>query len=118
MTKKSAWMGVMALAACSGIARGAYNTWTTHGPEGGQITALAVDPTHPATVFAGTAFAGVFKSEDGGKDWTLVSTGLTDLHVHALVIDPKNAANIYAGTLEGVFRTTNGARTGPRSTPD
>ena len=39
------------------------------GLEGGTITALAVDPQHPDTVFAATIQAGVFKSADGARTW-------------------------------------------------
>ncbi len=41
--------------------------WTTGGPYGGNITALAVDPANPATLYAGTN-GGVFKSADGGGE--------------------------------------------------
>ena len=83
MAKRSILALAVVLSAAVPV-RAAYNAWTSHGPEGGQITAIAVDPAHPTTVYAGTAFAGVFRSDDGGKSWTIVSNGLTDLHVHAL----------------------------------
>jgi hypothetical protein len=37
-------------------------TWTSHGPEGGSISALAVDSRSPSTLYAGTLGAGTFKS--------------------------------------------------------
>jgi hypothetical protein len=36
--------------------------WTSIGPDGGGITALALDPTTPATIYAGTRGDGIFKS--------------------------------------------------------
>lgn len=39
--------------------------WIRHGPEGGAILALAVDPMRPSTLYAGTK-AGALKSTDGG----------------------------------------------------
>src|SRR5262249_8697532 len=35
-----------------------------------NVLALAIDPTNPATVYAGTAGSGVFKSTDGALTWT------------------------------------------------
>lgn len=32
------------------------NLWTSIGPEGGDLTALAIDPLNPATLYAGDAF--------------------------------------------------------------
>jgi len=77
----------------------------------GTIAALAVDPTKPATLYAGT-IEGVFKSIDRGTNWTLNSTGMLNaasLNVQALGIDPLTTATLYAGTQNGVFRSTNGA---------
>jgi hypothetical protein len=41
---------------CPSLAGGAsagVNTWTTNGPEGGDIRALVIDPGNPATLYAG-----------------------------------------------------------------
>jgi photosystem II stability/assembly factor-like uncharacterized protein len=73
------------------------------------VTALAIDPVAPATVYGGTAAAGVFKSLDGGVNWSLTSTGLLNLSVNALAVDPLTPATLYAGTAGGVYRSTNGA---------
>ena len=50
---------------CSSIASG--GVWTTHGPDGGKVNAIAVDPSTPTIVYAATAFGGFFKSLDGGE---------------------------------------------------
>jgi hypothetical protein len=42
-----------------------FNAWTGIGPEGGWIYALAIDPTNPNTIYAGTYGGGVFKSANG-----------------------------------------------------
>ena len=36
---------------------------------GAYISALAVDPTEPSTVYAGTMGFGIYKTTDGGKNW-------------------------------------------------
>jgi hypothetical protein len=52
-----------ALALSSGVAHG--GVWTSTGPRGGIVRSLAVDPTSPSTVYAGTSSGGVFKSTNG-----------------------------------------------------
>ena len=52
---------------------------------------------------------GVFKSTDGGTNWT--ATGLTTNRVFTLVVDPGTPATVYAGTGSGVFKSTDGAAT-------
>jgi hypothetical protein len=71
------------------------NVWTTNGPEGGNVWALAIDPSKPATLYAGTN-GGVFKSADSGRTWRSVLTGL--INVSALAIDPSAPATLYAGS--------------------
>ena len=51
----------------------------------------------PTTLYAGT-WGGVFKSTNGGGNWSAVNTGLTDTYVNALAIDPATPATLYAGT--------------------
>jgi photosystem II stability/assembly factor-like uncharacterized protein len=92
-----------------GVVFAGVNVWTSHGPEGGIIYALAIDPAMPATLYAGTYHGGVFKSANGGGNWSQVNTGLTSLRVEALAIDPMTPTTLYAGTDGGgVFKITNG----------
>ena len=80
-----------------------------------SVLALALDPTTPTTVYAGTE-GGVFKSTDGGGSWNAVNTGMTCgsapiifiCSVAALALDPTTPTTLYAGTLGGVFKTTDG----------
>ena len=90
----------------STVAHGGQGVWTTNGPYGGEITALAIDPANPATLYAGANGGGVFKSADGGANWAAVSMGLTGVYVFALAIDPADPATLYAGADAGVFKST------------
>ena len=70
------------------------------------IFALAIDPTRPATLYAGT-FQGVFKSTNSGATWAAANTGLTNVDVRALAMDPTTTATLYAGAYDGgVFKST------------
>jgi uncharacterized protein (TIGR03437 family) len=91
-------------------------SWTAFnsGLTGTDVQALAIDPSTPATIYAGTfgsnvAAYSVFKSTNGGTSWTAVSSGLpANTDVRALAIDPSSPATLYAGTAGGVYKSTNG----------
>ncbi len=105
--------------------------WTRTGPEGGSITALAIDPHTPRTLYAGTLIGGAYKSIDGGESWYQINSGLADvsvrrrspsapaienalgrLHITVLAVDPVTPATVYAGTWSGeVFKSTDGRGT-------
>jgi hypothetical protein len=73
------------------------------------VSALAINPTTPTTLYAGT-YSGVFKSTDSGGTWA--NTGLTKLSVYALAINPTTPATLYAGTyVGGVFKSTDSGGT-------
>jgi len=73
-----------------------------------NVTALALDPSNPAVIYAGTSLNGddvVFKSTNSGVSWTSSSVGLPpDFAVRAMVVDPFNPLIVYAGP----FVSTNG----------
>jgi len=80
------------------------------------VKALAIDPLNPSTLYAGTSrltFGGsVFKSTNGGADWS-ASVGLPDSIVNVIAVDPKNPSIVYAGTGfnffgGGLFKSTDG----------
>lgn len=80
---------------------------------GDTVTALAVDPTNPSTIYAGVfSFngpSGVFKSIDGGSNWTAINSGLTATNIRALAIAPTVTPTIYAGLdVAGIYKSTDG----------
>jgi cysteine-rich repeat protein len=98
------------LVASAPPAQAGINVWTSHGPEGGDVQALAIDPMTPTTLYAGTPGGGVFKSTNGGGTWG--ATGLTNTSVNALAIDPMTPTTLYAGkAYQGVFKSTDGGDT-------
>src|SRR5512144_3250404 len=88
----------------STVARAGQGVWTSGGPYGGSISALAIDPANPATVYAGTN-GGLYRSTNAGENWAPVNSGVTGW-VGALVIDPANSATLYAATGNGVLKST------------
>src|SRR5262249_9087464 len=62
--------------------------WTGIGPQGAQVTSLAIDPTSPIIIYAASRGGGVVKTTDGGGNWSSVNGGLTDKNVSVLAVDP------------------------------
>jgi hypothetical protein len=80
---------------------------------GDTITALAIEPTDPLTVYAGVytfnGDSGVFKSTDGGANWRSINTGFTSTNVRSLAIAPTVAPTLYAGMdVAGLYKSTDG----------
>jgi len=91
----------------------ATGRWSLLGPDGGTVTALAVDPADSRIVYAATQKGeGVFKSRDGGQTWSPSGAGLPKIpgnNVFCLAIDPRRPAILYAGTLNfGIYKSTDG----------
>ncbi len=87
-------------------------TWQITAGEGlglPSILALAVHPTHPDIVYAGTGDAGVFKTENGGKTWVPINTGVSSRYIRSIAIDPVSPNTVYMGTNDAaVFKSTDG----------
>jgi hypothetical protein len=103
MTRSSNWVVALFCLSLADAAGAGVNVWTTNGPEGGDVRAMAIDPANPATLYAGTYGGGIFKSHNGGESWTAINAGLTNLFINALAVDPFTPARIYAGTGTGVY---------------
>src|SRR5262249_25490028 len=91
----------------------AANVWRSLGPDGGLVQTLAIDPSNPTTIYAGTWSGGVFKTTNGGASWRAVNIGLRRRNVRGVAIDPAQASILYAATTSfgqggGVFKSING----------
>lgn len=77
----------------------------TQSPVSGRLTAVAIDPADPNTVYVGAAQGGVYQSRDGGQTWTpLMDTAMT-LAVGSLELDPMDPTGntLLVGSGEGNF---------------
>jgi photosystem II stability/assembly factor-like uncharacterized protein len=77
-----------------------------------RVLTLAIDPRHPATIYAGTMGDAVYKSPDGGQRWLPHNVGLKE-HisvVNQFLFDPRDTEVMYAATTVGFFRSADGAR--------
>src|SRR5208282_1416428 len=94
-----------------------------------SIGAVTIDPSNPKIVWVGTGEAwtrnsvsigdGIYKSTDGGENWT--NMGLKDSeHIAKILVDPKDGNNVLVCAVgpiwedddaRGVFKTSDGGKT-------
>ena len=94
-----------------------------------SIGSVAIQQSNPSVIWVGTGEGnprnslnggyGIFKSLDGGKNWT--SMGLENTrHIHRVIIDPTNPNVVYAAAIgspwgehpeRGVYKTEDGGKT-------
>jgi len=120
------WTTIPTGAACGGIAGAAFDpagatlylagsggvcrstdtgtTWTAASAGGLAVDSVLVDPSNPATLYAGTepdlstSSGGVFVSTDGGGTFSLLGSGFAPSPVRVLQRDSKTG-DLFAGTV-------------------
>lgn len=73
---------------------------TTAGLSDFNIEKIAIDPANPTTLYV-AAGSGVFRSANGGKNWSELNKGLGEGFVLDLAIASTDPATVYAGTFGG-----------------
>ncbi len=72
---------------------------------------MGVSPVNSAVLFAGFASGGLFKSVDGGNNWSVLSLPSLGTSVFSIVFDPATASTVYVGTGNGVFKSIDNGST-------
>jgi photosystem II stability/assembly factor-like uncharacterized protein len=75
------------------------------------VSTIAFDSQDNQVVYVGTSGAGVYKSEDGGKNWEMRNYGLGDPTVYSIVTDPQKSDTLFVGCDIGIYRSYDGADT-------
>jgi len=79
--------------------------WRFIGPEGNRFSTAAGIPGDPATYYVGAASGGIYKTIDGGVNWTSLFDAQPVQSIGALAVDPSDANTIWAGTGEAHIRS-------------
>jgi len=109
----SSWTRNVA-AAGGGVYRSADGgrTWSDAGLSGQAVRALAMAPSDPNLLVAGT-LDGVYHSLDAARSWQRISPEHHEelRNLDSLAIDPRDPQVIYAGTFHLPWKTDDGGRT-------
>lgn len=99
--------------------------WELAGPTnlGGRISAIAMHEDDMQTIYAGAASGGVFKSTDGGQNWSPIFDDAASLSIGDVEVAASDPDIIYVGTGEanagggslaydgvGVYKSENGGQ--------
>jgi photosystem II stability/assembly factor-like uncharacterized protein len=107
----------------AGTAHGVVKTtdgglsWSQAGLSDVAINVLAIDPHTPSTLYAGGAAGSIYRSVDGGADWTSVSLGSVPNQsggaISFIAIDPITPSTVYTlseGPSGTLYKSTDGGQ--------
>ncbi len=73
-----------------------------------EVESIAIDPTDPRTIYAGTWHL-PWKTTDGGATWNNIKQGIIeDSDVFSIIVDPKQPQTVYASACSGIYKSENG----------
>lgn len=89
------------------------------GPVSGRVSAMALDPGDPDTLYLGAASGGLWKTVDRGLSWTPIFETMGTQTIGAIALDPSQPTTLWVGTGEqgqgcsayfgiGIFRSLDG----------
>lgn len=96
-----------------------WNT-TSYNPGNGRVNTVAMDPSNPSVIYAGTPSAGLWRSMDAGTTWQAMFTDMPSMGISGIVVHPTNPSVIYIATGDGdgadtysagVLKSTDGGTT-------
>lgn len=87
------------------------NSWSTGGPDGASVMAIAVHPTDSLRIYIGTVADGIFQTTDGGEDWSRVEDDFMSYYdfssnMRTIRIHPFGPDTMYASTVNGIFKSS------------
>ena len=117
-------LGGFSVAAAQQVTPDLYRnlTWRTIGPEGNRFSTAAGVVGDPLTYYVGAASGGIWKTTDGGTNWTPIFDGQPVHSMGSIAVARSNSNIVWAGTGEahirshisvgqGVYKSTDAGRT-------
>ena len=80
------------------------------------INDIEIDPANPSVLYLASAGSGVYRSGDGGANWSFGIGGTGSLSVNAVSVAPAGATAVYMGSASAaVWKSGDGVNFGPAS---
>jgi uncharacterized repeat protein (TIGR02543 family) len=83
--------------------------WTTTYPYGGWIYShgIILDPAHPGTIYLTPLWRGIYRSQDGGENWSNItdSQNLPIDWTNVLVLLAGSSGELYTAGYSGIFKS-------------
>ena len=85
--------------------------WRNIGPGGGGwIQSVCAGLHNVDRLYVGCDVGGFYRSDNGGRSYTILNSGLWDYWVECIVCHPSEPDTIYLGCESGVYRSGDGGR--------
>ncbi len=89
-----------------------WNRTSGWNPGVGRIVCIDVDDNNQNLIYVGSPTGGLWKSTDGGANWTVLTDDFPVMDIWSVEIDPSNSNTVYMGTAGGgILKTTDGGLT-------
>ncbi len=89
-----------------------WNATSGWNPGVGRITSIGIDETNTDHMIVGGETGGVWKTTDGGNNWTVLTDNLSNINVYALTIHPTSSSTYFWGSTSGtIFKSVDGGST-------
>ncbi|RFN57611.1 T9SS type A sorting domain-containing protein [Marixanthomonas ophiurae] len=90
------------------------DNWTELGPTSwsatsgwnpgvGRVTGFSVDAADNDHIIIGANTGGVWKTTNGGQDWSPLNDNFTNLSVYAVTMDPADSNTYFSGSTSGII---------------
>jgi len=100
------WCAVILLSSVSTLFAQDFK-WTPAGWGGGGFYySCAFHPSRDGVIYMGGDVNGMYRSDDNGKNWKIINTGISGYGVFTIAVDPSTPETVYAATDEGLSKST------------
>jgi len=73
----------------------------SYNPGNGRVNTVAIAPSDPSIVYAGTPASGLWKSTNGGNGWASLYTDLPSMGISGIAVHPTAPDTVYIATGDG-----------------
>jgi len=89
-----------------------WNATSSWNPGVGRITSISINETDENHIIVGAETGGVWKTLDGGQNWTPLTDYFSNLSVYATAIDPTDSNTYFFGSTNGrIYKSTDAGAT-------